>query len=126
MSTTVNAVLAPEHPMFRYYNGGFKAISQIAYEAFVAAEEAQEAVEAMLNGDDENLCEELGDVLLQVVLNAQIGAEDGSFTIDDVIHGISEKMIRRHPWVFSDVEVDSIDENVSLWEKIKQKEKETK
>ena len=89
-------------------------------------EEAQEAVEAMLKGDDENLCEELGDVLLQIVLNAQIGAEDGTFTIDDVIQGISEKMIRRHPWVFGDVEIDSIDENVSLWEQIKQKEKETK
>ena len=45
MSTTVNAVLAPEHPMFRYYNGGFKAISQIAYEALVAADEAQEAID---------------------------------------------------------------------------------
>ena len=89
-------------------------------------EEAQEAVEAMLNGDDENLCEELGDVLLQVVLNAQIGAEDGSFTIDDVIQGISEKMVRRHPWVFGDMEISSIDENVSLWEQIKQKEKEKK
>ena len=89
-------------------------------------EEAQEAVDAMLKGDDENLCEELGDVLLQVVLNAQIGAEDGAFTIDDVIQGISEKMIRRHPWVFGDMEVGSIDENVSLWEQIKQKEKETK
>ena len=89
-------------------------------------EEAQEAVEAMQKGDDENLCEELGDVLLQIVLNAQIGAEDGAFTIDDVIQGISEKMIRRHPWVFGDVEIDSIDENVSLWEQIKQKEKETK
>lgn len=86
-------------------------------------EEAQEAVEAMLKGDDENLCEELGDVLLQIVLNAQIGAEDGAFTIDDVIQGISEKMIRRHPWVFGDMEIDSIDENVSLWEQIKQKEK---
>ena len=89
-------------------------------------EEAQEAVEAMLKGDDENLCEELGDVLLQIVLNAQIGAEDGTFTIDDVIQGISEKMIRRHPWVFGDMEIDSIDENVSLWEQIKQKEKEMK
>ncbi|MBR0455979.1 MAG: NAD(P)H-hydrate epimerase [Firmicutes bacterium] len=89
-------------------------------------EEAQEAVDAMLNGDDENLCEELGDVLLQVVLNAQIGAEDGVFTIDDVIQGISEKMIRRHPWVFGDMDVSSIDENVSLWEQIKQKEKEAK
>jgi len=89
-------------------------------------EEAQEAVDAMMKGDDENLCEELGDVLLQVVLNAQIGAEDGSFTIDDVIQGISEKMIRRHPWVFGDMDVSSIDENVSLWEQIKQKEKEAK
>ena len=88
-------------------------------------EEAQEAVEAMLKGDDKNLCEELGDVLLQVVLNAQIGTEDGAFTIDDVIQGISEKMIRRHPWVFGDVEVDSIDENVSLWEEIKKREKAT-
>ena len=86
-------------------------------------EEAQEAVDAMLKGDDENLCEELGDVLLQVVLNAQIGTEDGAFTIDDVIQGISEKMIRRHPWVFGDVKVDSIDENVSLWEEIKKQEK---
>ena len=90
------------------------------------SEEAQEAVEAMLKGDDENLCEELGDVLLQIVLNAQIGAEDGAFTIEDVIQSISEKMIRRHPWVFGDMEIDSIDENVSLWEQIKQKEKETK
>lgn len=87
-------------------------------------EEAQEAVEAMLKGDDGNLCEELGDVLLQVVLNAQLGAEDGAFTIDDVIQGISEKMIRRHPWVFGDVDINSIDENVSMWEQIKQKEKE--
>ena len=50
MSTTVNAVLAPEHPMFRYYNGGFKTISQISYEAFLAAEEAQEAVENLKVG----------------------------------------------------------------------------
>lgn len=50
MSTTVNAVLAPEHPMFRYYNGGFKAISQIAYEAFLTAEEAQEAIDSLAVG----------------------------------------------------------------------------
>ena len=89
-------------------------------------EEAQEAVDAMRKGDNENLCEELGDVLLQVVLNAQLGAEDGAFTIDDVIQGISEKMIRRHPWVFGDVDVNSIDENVSLWEEIKKREKASK
>lgn len=50
MSTTTAAVLAPEHPMFRYYNGGFKAISQIAYEAFLTAEEAQKAIDALAVG----------------------------------------------------------------------------
>ena len=89
-------------------------------------EESGEVLEAIDNKDDENLCEELGDLLLQIVLNAQIGAEDGAFTMDDVIQGISEKMVRRHPWVFGDMEIDSIDENVSLWEQIKKKEKESK
>ena len=89
-------------------------------------EESQEVLDAIDKGDDANLCEELGDLLLQIVLNAQIGAEDGAFTMDDVIQGISEKMVRRHPWVFGDMEIDSIDENVSLWEQIKQKEKEEK
>ena len=89
-------------------------------------EESGEVLEAIDNKDDENLCEELGDLLLQIVLNAQIGAEDGGFTRDDVIQGISEKMVRRHPWVFGDMEIDSIDENVSLWEQIKKKEKESK
>ena len=77
-------------------------------------------------GNPESLKEELGDLLLQVVMHAQIAQEEGLFTIDDVIKGISEKMIRRHPWVFGDMEIDSIDENVSLWEQIKQKEKEMK
>ena len=90
------------------------------------SEESQEVLDAIDNKDDENLCEELGDLLLQIVLNAQIGAEDGTFTIDDVIQGISEKMVRRHPWVFGDMEIESIDENVSLWEQIKQKEKAEK
>lgn|GEM_PF-820072 len=90
------------------------------------SEESQEVLEAIDNKDDENLCEELGDLLLQIVLHAQIGSEDGAFTMDDVIQGISEKMIRRHPWVFGDMEIDSIEENVSLWEQIKQKEKEEK
>ena len=80
---------------------------------------------ALMSAVYRSMCEELGDVMLQIVLNAQIGTEDGAFTIDDVIQGISEKMIRRHPWVFGDVEVDSIDENVSLWEEIKKREKAT-
>lgn len=63
-------------------------------------EEAYEAVEAIEADDREHLVEELGDVLEQVVLHAQIAADDGAFTIDDVIHGLNEKLVRRHPHVF--------------------------
>ena len=86
-------------------------------------EETQEALDAIDSGDLDNLCEELGDVLLQIVLHAQIASEDGRFDINDVIQGISDKMIRRHPWVFGDVEIASIEENVDMWEKIKAQEK---
>ena len=89
-------------------------------------EETQEVLEAIDQGDDDNLCEELGDVLLQVVLHAQIASETGRFTIDDVVQVISDKMIRRHPWVFGDVEINSIEENVNLWEEIEKKEKAQK
>ena len=89
-------------------------------------EETGEAAEAIDNEDDENLCEELGDVLLQIVLHAQIGRERGAFTIDDVLQGISEKMIRRHPWVFGDMQVDTPEEGERLWEQIKEKEKKEK
>ena len=89
-------------------------------------EETEEVLEAIDKQDFENLCEELGDVLLQIVLHAQIASEEGKFTIDDVIQGIADKMIRRHPWVFGDMEIDSIEENIDLWEKIKQQEKAEK
>ena len=65
-------------------------------------EEAYEAVEAIEADDREHLAEELGDVLEQVVLHAQIAADDGAFTIDDVIHGLNEKLVRRHPHVFGE------------------------
>ena len=65
-------------------------------------EEAYEAVEAIEADDREHLVEELGDVLEQVVLHAQIAADDGAFTIDDVIHGLNEKLVRRHPLVFGE------------------------
>ena len=65
-------------------------------------EEAYEAVEAIEADDREHLVEELGDVLEQVVLHAQIAADDGAFTIDDVIHGLNEKLVRRHPHVFGE------------------------
>ena len=90
------------------------------------ASETQEVFEAVDRHDMENLCEELGDVLLQVVLNSQIAAEQGAFTIDDVIDGISRKMIRRHPHVFGDVKVSTPEESLALWNEIKKREKAEK
>lgn len=86
-------------------------------------EEAYEVLDAIDSEDDDHLAEELGDVLLQVALHAQIGEDEGMFTIDDVIRGISEKMIRRHPHVFGDVTAETADEVVINWEQIKQSEK---
>lgn len=77
-------------------------------------------------GNPENLKEELGDLLLQVVMQAQIAEEEGIFTIDDVCKGISEKLIRRHPHVFGDVKVNGTEEVLTNWEEIKKKEKEGK
>lgn len=86
-------------------------------------DEAEEVLEAIDAKDDDNLCEELGDVLLQVVMHAQIAAEEGRFTIEDVIRGVNDKMIRRHPHVFGDVKVDSLEDQLKLWEEIKAQEK---
>lgn len=86
-------------------------------------DEAQEVYEAVDNHDMDNLCEELGDVLLQVMLNSQIAREEGAFTIDDVIDGLCRKMIRRHPHVFGDVKVSSVEEGLALWNAIKAQEK---
>ena len=77
-------------------------------------------------GNPENLKEELGDLLLQVMMHAQIAEEEGLFTLDDVMRGISQKMIRRHPHVFSDVNVSGSEEVLRNWEQIKAKEKEGK
>lgn len=76
-------------------------------------------------GDDTNLCEELGDVLLQVFLHSQIAEEEGRFSIDDVIERISEKMIRRHPHVFGEGNATSSDQVLQNWDEIKRKEKES-
>lgn len=89
-------------------------------------EEAGEVLAAIDNQDDENLCEELGDLLLQVVMHAQIAAEENRFTIEDVVRGVNEKMIRRHPHVFGDEKVESVEEGLNLWEQIKRQEKEGK
>ncbi|CAG9623087.1 bifunctional methyltransferase/pyrophosphohydrolase YabN [Sutcliffiella rhizosphaerae] len=87
-------------------------------------EEAYELLDAIDQEDTEGIIEELGDVLLQVMLHAQIGEDEGYFSIDDVIEGINEKMIRRHPHVFSDSAVEDADDVVTKWEQIKAEEKE--
>lgn len=89
-------------------------------------EETYEAVEAIDNDDPVLLQEELGDVLLQVVFHAQIEAETGRFTMDDVADGICKKMIYRHPHVFGSVEVKNSDEVLTNWDALKQKEKHQK
>ncbi|MEE3955406.1 nucleoside triphosphate pyrophosphohydrolase [Peribacillus frigoritolerans] len=87
-------------------------------------EEAYELIDSIDEGDDEGMVGELGDVLLQVMLHSQIGEDEGMFTIDDVIEGITAKMIRRHPHVFGDVEVNGEEDVLVNWQKIKEDEKE--
>ncbi len=77
-------------------------------------------------GNPDNLKEELGDLLLQVVMHAQIAEEEGLFTMDDVICTIRDKMIRRHPHVFGSAEARNSEEVLLRWEEIKAKEKEGK
>jgi tetrapyrrole methylase family protein/MazG family protein len=86
-------------------------------------EEVYEAVEAIDKMDVENIREELGDVLLHVLLHSQIAAEAGLFTIDDVMEGIAEKLIRRHPHVFGSENISEPEHVVKRWEEIKAGEK---
>ena len=86
-------------------------------------EETYEVIEAIDQNDMPLLCEELGDALLQVVFHAQLTYEDGRFSLDDVIAGIVNKLVRRHPHVFADTEVADSDEVLVNWEKIKRGEK---
>ncbi|NOZ56903.1 MAG: nucleoside triphosphate pyrophosphohydrolase [Calditrichaeota bacterium] len=85
-------------------------------------EEAYEVIEAIDSGRYDDLKEELGDLLLQVVFHAQIGEEEGRFTILDVIKGINDKLVRRHPHVFGDVVVKTAAEQSQHWEKLKRRE----
>lgn len=87
-------------------------------------EEAYEAVDAIEANDVSHLREELGDVLLQVVLQSQIAADAGEFTIDDVCSEVDAKIIRRHPHVFGDARGGSANEVIALWDQIKLTEKE--
>ena len=86
-------------------------------------EEAYEAVDAIDDGDLANLREELGDVLLQVVLHAQIAKDNKEFDIEDVARELSNKLIHRHPHVFGDAHVNSANDVVVNWDKLKQEEK---
>lgn len=86
-------------------------------------DESYEFFEAVDENDDHKMCEELGDLLLQVVLHAQIADERQSFSIEDVAREINDKLIRRHPHVFGNVEVSSSREVLHNWEAIKKTEK---
>lgn len=86
-------------------------------------EEAYEAVDAIDDNDMKHLKEELGDVLLQVVLHSQIASDNNEFTFDDVAKGINEKLIHRHPHVFGDVKVENVGQILDNWEKLKKEEK---
>ncbi len=92
-------------------------------------EESYEALEALEDGDPEELREELGDVLLQVMFHAEVASErtDGTgYTIDDVAEGIADKLVRRHPHVFADVTVSGADEVKQNWDAIKAAERAAK
>jgi tetrapyrrole methylase family protein/MazG family protein len=87
-------------------------------------EESNEVVDAIINKNSDHLKEELGDLLLQILLHSQIAHENNEFSIQDVVKTLSAKLINRHPHVFSDKEVQNADEVLVLWEEIKKKEKE--
>lgn len=86
-------------------------------------EEVYELIDAIDAEDDDNIIEELGDILMHVMLHSQIGEDAGYFTIEDVIRSITDKMIFRHPHVFSNTKVDSVDDVNKNWEELKKQEK---
>ena len=98
----------------------FKSISPYTIE------EAYEVVDAIDRGDKNDLCEELGDLLFQVVYHAQMASEEEAFVFDDVVQAISEKLVRRHPHVFGDDDLKSDLEIKAMWDRIKQEEKTAK
>jgi tetrapyrrole methylase family protein/MazG family protein/ATP diphosphatase len=86
-------------------------------------EEACEVIDAIDGGDRGELAEELGDLALQIVFLSELGRREGAFGPDDVVRGICEKLVRRHPHVFGDAEVDDAEHVLRNWEAIKRKEK---
>lgn len=86
-------------------------------------EEASEALEALDEGDPAHLCEELGDLLLEVLLHVQIAEEAGEFRLEDVVYGVNDKLVRRHPHVFADASAETPEAVVEQWEKLKGEER---
>lgn len=86
-------------------------------------EEAYEAVDAIDDNDMKHLKEELGDVLLQVVLHSQIASEEGAFDIEDVAQELNKKLIHRHPHIFGNAKIDNSDDVLQAWDKLKAEEK---
>jgi len=86
-------------------------------------EECYEVLEALDEGDKGKLAEELGDLLMQIVFHAQMAAEAGDFTIDDVVRNITTKLVNRHPHVFGSTKVKDADEVLASWDSLKRKEK---
>ena len=89
-------------------------------------EEAQEVQEAVENEDFPNLCEELGDLFMDILMEIQIAHEAGLFDYQQVLDGAREKFIRRHPHVFGDVSVNTSEEALLVWKKMKKEEKENR
>ncbi|MCD8090784.1 MAG: nucleoside triphosphate pyrophosphohydrolase [Clostridiales bacterium] len=89
-------------------------------------EECYEVIDAIDKKSSKGLCEELGDVLLQVVFHSKLAEKEGLFSFDDVVKGVSEKMVNRHPHVFADGKAENPDEVLTNWEEIKKKEKHYK
>lgn len=86
-------------------------------------EEASETLEALDEGDPSRLCEELGDLLLEVLLHVQIAEDEGEFRLEDVVQGISEKLVRRHPHVFGEATAETPEAVVEQWEELKREER---
>lgn len=89
-------------------------------------EETYEVIEAINKKDNDLLCEELGDLLMQVVFHAQMEAEEGTFDFDAVADGVCKKLIERHPHVFGDVSISGVDDVLTNWDAIKRKTKKQK
>lgn len=89
-------------------------------------EEAYEVADAIHRGDDQELCDELGDLLFQIIFYTQITSEKNRFNFDDIVNAIAEKLVRRHPHVFANEQIKNAEEQTLAWESFKEKERQKK